>query len=431
MDTDLSDNECTGNFDHLPARVLTTDARLFRKCKPTLHDLSEASRINRVTETPTAKRCKMSKRVTQVSSPHRMRWHQNRDLKTAIIPESEAQCTMMFHASRNIIDSSASCFQYFFSDNIVNKIVDETNKYAIQKGKPLFVTSAEVRTLCAILLLSGYVRLPNRRMYWSSDEDVFNRAVLLGMRRDRFDSIMANLHFADNFQMDNNDRFYKVRLLFNHFNDVSKVLPLTANLCVDESMIKYYGGHPAKQFIKGKPIKYGFKLWSLASPEGYLYQCEPYCGKDTKLKKNENGSAYDVVIGLAEKCNVPKGSRIYFDSYFTGFPLLEELSRRGIGGTGTMRTNRLRDCPLKTDTENIRERGDISFASRGSILACMWYDNKKVFMASNCDTVTPKVDALRWNDREKKRKTIQMPRWVYFLVVFISLLKGLFLISGL
>lgn len=30
------------------------------------------------------------------------------------------------------------------------------------------------------------------------------------------------------------------------------------NLSVDESMIRYYGKHYAKQYIRGKPIRFGF-----------------------------------------------------------------------------------------------------------------------------------------------------------------------------
>ena len=37
----------------------------------------------------------------------------------------------------------------------------------------------------------------------------------------------------------------------------------------------------AKQFIRGKPISFGFKLWSITSFEGYLFHAEPYCGLDT------------------------------------------------------------------------------------------------------------------------------------------------------
>jgi hypothetical protein len=42
------------------------------------------------------------------------------------------------------------------------------------------------------------------------------------------------------------------------------------NLSIDESMIEYYGKHPAKQFIHGKPYRFGYKNWMMATPMGIV-----------------------------------------------------------------------------------------------------------------------------------------------------------------
>lgn len=36
-------------------------------------------------------------------------------------------------------------------------------------------------------------------------------------------------------------------------------------------MIEYYGRHSLKMFIKGKPIRFGYTYWVLASAAGYCY----------------------------------------------------------------------------------------------------------------------------------------------------------------
>jgi hypothetical protein len=41
-------------------------------------------------------------------------------------------------------------------------------------------------------------------------------------------------------------------------NEVSIGFPVTHNLSIDEAMVSYYGHHSAKQYMKGKPIKFGF-----------------------------------------------------------------------------------------------------------------------------------------------------------------------------
>ena len=137
-------------------------------------------------------------------------------------------------------------------------------------------------TFVGILVLSGYAPVPYRRLFWSNAPDVHNDMVAQSMRRNKFEAILQNLHFADNTKIDS-DRYYKIRPLFTELNKSFKLLASTPSLSIDESMIKYYGKHSTKQFIRGKPIRFGFKLFSMASPAGYLYHAEPYCGSDTQL----------------------------------------------------------------------------------------------------------------------------------------------------
>ena len=111
-------------------------------------------------------------------------------------------------------------------------------------------------------------------------------------------------------------------------------------------MIPYYGKHGTKQFIRGKPIRFGFKLWCLTSTEGYLFHTEPYCG--TKLKDIGLGQGADVVLGLIEKCNLSSGCTLTFDNLFTSLPLLDKLSKRCKGGLETLRQNRLENTPVPT-----------------------------------------------------------------------------------
>ena len=103
------------------------------------------------------------------------------------------------------------------------------------------------------------------------------------IRRDEVDLILKYLHFTDNENSDD-DTYFKVRLLFNAINKTFKSAPLSSLFSIDESMIRYYGKHGTKQFIKGKPIRYGYKMFSVCSPEGYLYHAEPYCGASTDFK---------------------------------------------------------------------------------------------------------------------------------------------------
>ena len=108
-------------------------------------------------------------------------------------------------------------------------------------------------------------------------------------------------------------------------NKSFKVLPLTSHLSIDESTIRYYGKQGTKQFVWGKPIRFGFKLFSLASPSGYLYHAEPYCGSNSALSHISLGLGANVVLSLAESCQVAERSKLYFDHWFTSLQLHDKL----------------------------------------------------------------------------------------------------------
>jgi hypothetical protein len=163
-------------------------------------------------------------------------------------------------------------FEHFFDDEIVKMIVDMSRQYAHQKLKPNFdITPESLRAFLAILLLSGYVPLPRRRMYWERTSDVRNEAVTGAMSMNCFEEILRYLHVADNTQLDPSDKMAKIRPLLSHLNDrYLKFWPVEEELDVDESMVPYYGHHSSKQFIRGKPIRFGFKLWCLDTRLEYL-----------------------------------------------------------------------------------------------------------------------------------------------------------------
>jgi hypothetical protein len=114
----------------------------------------------------------------------------------------------------------SSMFEFFWDDEVISFVTEMTNLYALQKGRMNFhVTNEEVRGVFAILLLSGYVPLPSRRMYWDSNDDVRNVAVSSIMPLNRFEDIVRFLHFADNNNLTLNNKFGKVRPLFSMLNE--------------------------------------------------------------------------------------------------------------------------------------------------------------------------------------------------------------------
>ncbi|KAL0830062.1 hypothetical protein ABMA28_003519 [Loxostege sticticalis] len=145
-------------------------------------------------------------------------------------------------------------------------------KKKIQKGKLAFrVSTTDIKHFIAILLLSGYNSVSRYRMYWEQKVDCSFPTVAALMSRNRFEELLRYFHVADNNNLDNNDKFAKVRPLWNLLNARwIKYYPGYKNLSIDESMIPYYGKHGAKQHIHGKPIRFGYKNLSICTRLGYL-----------------------------------------------------------------------------------------------------------------------------------------------------------------
>jgi len=99
-------------------------------------------------------------------------------------------------------------------------------------------------------------------------------------------------------------------------------------------------------FIKGKPVRFGFKLRYLTSENGYLYNFLTYGGAFTKRVE---GLPLDlkIVLSLLKIVDQPKFHKIFFDSFFTSYKLLLTSKEKHFFATGTVRGNQTGNCNLK------------------------------------------------------------------------------------
>ncbi|GFN90168.1 PiggyBac transposable element derived 3 [Plakobranchus ocellatus] len=137
------------------------------------------------------------------------------------------------------------------------------------------------------------------KLYWKNSEDIYNPAVANSLTVKQFEEILRYIHSADNLKLPEDDKFAKIKPLFNMLNDKYLLYWINGqNLNVHESMAPYYGRHGAKQFIHSKPIRYGFKQWCLNTPDGYHMQTEPYQGAKTVKTQPDLGVGGFVVKDL-------------------------------------------------------------------------------------------------------------------------------------
>ena len=144
-----------------------------------------------------------------------------------------------------------------------------------------------------LLLLSGCCKVPYGNLYWADAPSIHNEARSCAMSRNRFREILSNLHLADNTQT-TKEIYNKVLVLLEMLNFNFKQYGSFVSHSVDESIIPYYEKHGRKQFIRGKAIRFGFKLWYITSSE-HLLHAEPYCRVDTDLPDTSLGQEPDVL----------------------------------------------------------------------------------------------------------------------------------------
>lgn len=306
-------------------------------------------------------------------------------------------------------------FSLFFSDDLISKIVVETNLYAQQANANLNVTKDEMYVVLGGIILSGYAKYPNKRMYWSNMNDC-PKMLANAIRQKRFESILAHFHFNDNSKIDVNDRIYKLRPLVDSLNEsFLKHGGVPENLSIDESMIPYYGKHYAKQYIKGKPIRFGYKIWAICSSTGYLLNFSIYTGK-SDCPVSSLGLGGSVVMDLITKANIPpnKGHKLYFDRFFTSFKLMQFLSQKGYCASGTILENRTAKCSIKSSKTILKEsRGycDYRYDDNSGVLICSWKDNKVVTMATTFDSVNL-TNCVRWSKEKKSKVNVPQPEMI-------------------
>ena len=82
------------------------------------------------------------------------------------------------------------------------------------------------------------------------------------LTQNRFEEILRYLHLADNAKLIQGDKLAKIRPFHNMMNQrFFNAFQFDQKFCVDESVIPYYGKHLENQYIKGKPIKFEYKIY--------------------------------------------------------------------------------------------------------------------------------------------------------------------------
>ena len=322
------------------------------------------------------------------NAPRGGQWRKRSGFTTVLV--SEGCNPVLVEYPELALESEFSLWHDFCTLDLITGIGDQTNIYANRDKNRLhfFVTPAEHARFFGILLLSG---LPREADYWSNQPNLGVAIVRNAMSRNTFQGIISMLHFVDNSALPEGNKVAKVEPLYNDLNaklvQFGMFHPL---LSVDESMVPYYGRHSSKIFIRGKPICFGFKLWSLCGSDGYPYHLRIFKGKETTQQALPLGTrVVNTMTDVIKTGSHVDRHELYFDNFFTSHQLMKSLASEGIRATGTVRENRTGGAgKLMTDVKTMKKsgRGSFDYRSDGDVHVVRWNDNSVVNVASKHET---------------------------------------------
>ena len=165
-----------------------------------------------------------------------------------------------------------------------------------------------------------------------------------------------------------------------------------------------------KQYNSKKIHKWGFKNMVCAGRSGIIYDFFMNGGKHST--GTYKCGAENLVLRLVQ--NIPKHQnyQVFFDNWFSTFPLLLKLQSMGILATATFRMNRLAGCPLMSD-KDFKKEGHWSVDYRTNMNLMLhvvkWHDNKAVTVASTFGGVGASSTKKRWDAKSKDHVDVSYP----------------------
>ena len=289
--------------------------------------------------------------------------------------------------------SIKSTFEWFLTDEIIEKIVDATN----QRGKfdhgEAWKDTDDVEILAWLgLHLRAGVNKDNHRpvseLFASKTGPPIYGAT---MPRDRFTLLKESIRFDDlNTRTERKSKEKQGKLapieeIFNLFIENCKLNYSPGdNITVDETIVAFNGKCSFKVYMPSKPDKHGIKIWSCCdSKSSYLLNAKIYKGKE--LDKKETGQAERVVKDLVYMLR-DTGTNVTMDNFFTSIKLSKDLLDNGLSILGTMRKNKKEIPPsFQASRNRVAHSTEFAFSKESRLMLCSYVPrkNKSVIMISS------------------------------------------------
>ncbi|KRX23486.1 PiggyBac transposable element-derived protein 2 [Trichinella nelsoni] len=300
------------------------------------------------------------------------RWKKRR------MPPIDATFKETASGSSCVLRETVEYFRQYFHPTLLNHIVEQSHVYAAQCNSNFQITESELEIFLGTLLKMELVPKPRYSIYWSTE--LRCDAIADAMSRNRFREVLRYLHFNDNSEAvfdresPRYDRLFEIRPLIESIRQSCLRLEQEEYQSIDEEIIPYKGRNKLKQYIPKKPKKWGIKVNARTGLSGLWYDFCFYEGKVPRVKKPSGCLSIHII--------------------------------------GTIRRNRLKNAPLKTEKELKRAgRGAFHVCTTAENNLCIvrWHDSAVVDLSSTYVCTQPVCKVKRWNKKEKTLVDMSCP----------------------
>ena len=261
----------------------------------------------------------------------------------------------------HVASTPYNVFSLFFSDEILQKLVDYTNEYAMEhssnEDKPYarkwYSTSLhELRAYIATYIYMGIHIESSVPDYWNRDttKGPLHPLIYTHISLKRWQQIDRFLRISRPTSSQSTV-FDKLEELSEHLRHAFKQYwSLGTHLTVDESIQRFQGRSAATVNITSKPVSEGYKIWVLANA-GYVIDWLSHA-KGDKLgpvdldefwtKEEGFSKTQAAVLDLLTQQGISSNNRhvVWLDNLFTSARLLSILRDIGFGAAGTVRVTK-------------------------------------------------------------------------------------------
>jgi hypothetical protein len=306
------------------------------------------------------------------------------------------------------VHDELSFFQLFFTDIILDTIVDNTNSYA-DHARVERPSSTRWDKLTRPVLLRYLAFLIYRGVFPSSCiDDYFVKRRDTAEGPDKWKpshpisehishyqvrQLKRYLHISDlKVTAQDPSYYHKVQPLLRHIQKVSRdyYVPKT-NVSIDEMIVRFTGRSKHTVRIKGKPTPEGYRILALCD-SGYTYAFLPESRVEANIELTipQQSLSGDLDLNCTSKkvmymvnhlpLNNLRTFNVYMVNFFSTIALFHNLRLRGVGACGTVRTS-TREFPKELKNKNLSmEHGEKGAMVVNDVLALLWVDNGPVTM---------------------------------------------------